>query len=90
MHVEPRCSSSHFLPILPIHDDTGGVFAPTSASEPSPGIDEGGGSDSLLRLPNFASEGGLTSGEDDRTDDPEGSAGEQSGDGEEISRDFFR
>jgi len=52
--VDPRCSSSHFLPTVPTHEETtGGDVAPT-ASDPKPGMDDMGGNADPLIVARFA------------------------------------
>jgi hypothetical protein len=42
-YLDPRCSSSHFLPTLPTHEETAGGDAAATASDPKPGMDDMGG-----------------------------------------------
>lgn len=54
--VDPRCSSSHFLPTVPIHAETTGGEVAATARDPKPGMDDTGGNADPFMVALFALE----------------------------------
>lgn len=55
-HVDPRCSSSHFLPTVPTHAETTGGEVAATARDPKPGMDDTGGNADPFMVALFALE----------------------------------